>query len=320
MAATLTLRQRFNPARFLRGLGPESGPVTLDRNRIYILPTRHGLTLAMVLLAILLGAINYGNSLAYLLVFLLVSLALLTILHTYRNLQGLVVEANRCPPVFAGTQARFPLLIHNPQGTTRFAITLKLLDSESICIDLPPGSQTVELQRPALQRGRLALGRVTFSSQFPLGLFRAWSHLEPDISCLIYPEPAAVRGLPPATSIDAGTSGDRGQGHDDFATLRPYRSGDSLRHVHWKSVARGQPMQTKQFGGQHTEQLWLSWDMLAPLPTEQRLQRLCRWVLEADAAALSYGLQLPGQKLDTGLGSAQRRRALEILALFGEQP
>lgn len=185
-------------------------------------------------------------------------------------------------------------------------------------IDLPPGSQQVELQRPAPKRGRLALGRITLSSQFPLGLFRAWSHVEPLSHCLVYPEPAAVRGLPPTTSIDAGTSGDRGQGHDDFASLRPYRSGDSLRHVHWKSVARGQPLQTKQFGGHHSEQLWLGWELLAPLPTEQRLQRLCRWVLEAEAATMIYGLKLPGQQLEPGFGAAQQRHALEMLALFGE--
>lgn len=320
MATTLTLRQRFNLGRFLHGLGPEAGPVTLDRHRIYILPTRHGLMLGLVLVAILLGAINYDNSLAYLLVFMLISLAVVAILHTYRNLQGLVIEASRSVPVFAGTQAHYPILLHNPLAGTRYGLSLSLHGGNTVCIDLPGGAHLVELQRPTHRRGRLALGRITLSSQFPLGLFRAWSHIEPDTHCLVYPEPATQRGLPPGTPIDRGASGDRGLGHDDFASLRPYRSGDSLRHVHWKSVARGQPMQTKQFGGHHSEELWLSWDLLAPLPSEQRLQRLCRWVLEAETAGLSYGLKLPGQQLEPGFGSAQRRRALEMLALFGEAP
>ena len=58
---TLTLRQRFSLARFLRGLGPESGPVQLDRSRIFILPTATGLLFAIVLLVMLLGV---GSDLA----------------------------------------------------------------------------------------------------------------------------------------------------------------------------------------------------------------------------------------------------------------
>ena len=54
----LTLRQRFSPSRFLRGLGPENGPVQLDRSRIFILPSSTGLLFAAVLLVMLLGAIN----------------------------------------------------------------------------------------------------------------------------------------------------------------------------------------------------------------------------------------------------------------------
>ena len=81
-AAPLGWRQRLNPARFLRGLGPEAGPVTLNRARIFILPTRQGLAYALVLFAILAGAVNYENSLAYALVFTLVGLGVVSIIHT----------------------------------------------------------------------------------------------------------------------------------------------------------------------------------------------------------------------------------------------
>ena len=44
---TLTLRDRFRLVRFTRGLGPEYGPVTLERSRIFILPTATGLLFAL---------------------------------------------------------------------------------------------------------------------------------------------------------------------------------------------------------------------------------------------------------------------------------
>ena len=49
----------------------------LDRRHVYIFPTRHGFTLGVMLVVILLGAINYDNALGYLLAFLLGGLFLL---------------------------------------------------------------------------------------------------------------------------------------------------------------------------------------------------------------------------------------------------
>ena len=56
------------------------------------------------------------------------------------------------------------------------------------------------------------------------------------------------------------------------------------------------------------------------LPPEERLARLCRWVLEADEAGLAYGLRLPELIIPPGSGPTQRSQCLKALALFGEQP
>lgn len=318
MTTPLTLRQRFNPARFLRGLGVESGPIELDRRRVYILPTRQGLLFGAVLIAILLGAINYDNGLAFALVFLLTGLGMVSILHTWRNLQGLRLEAGRAQAVFAGEPARFPLGLYNNGSESRPAVTLAPAAGGTITLDVAPGMQWIDLTRTAPRRGRLSLGRLTISTRFPLGLFRAWSPLELNMDCLVYPAPAPQRGLPPGQPGVTGSGSERGQGHDDFAALRPYHAGDSLRHVDWKAVAREQGMHTKQFAGEAAQELWLAWELLPNLTAEARLSRLCRWVLEADAAGLAYGLRLPDRIITPDFGPAQRRRCLEALALFGE--
>ena len=49
---------------------------------------------------------------------------------------------------------------------------------------------------------------------------------------------------------------------------------------------------------------------------EARLARLAAWVESAERAGLRYGLRLPGQELPPAHGDAQRREALERLALF----
>ncbi|HEY0633740.1 MAG TPA: DUF58 domain-containing protein, partial [Gammaproteobacteria bacterium] len=87
--------------RLVQRHAPASGPLRLDRRRVYILPTRAGLLFGLVLLAMLFGAINYNNSLAYALTFLLTSVAMVSIFHTFRNLHGLTFHIGHATPVFA---------------------------------------------------------------------------------------------------------------------------------------------------------------------------------------------------------------------------
>ena len=55
----------------------------LSRKNLYMLPTRHGLIFAVILLAMLLLAVNYNNSLAYLMSFTLFATVLISMLHTH---------------------------------------------------------------------------------------------------------------------------------------------------------------------------------------------------------------------------------------------
>ena len=116
----------------------------------------------------------------------------------------------------------------------------------------------------------------------------------------------------------SGEGGMHGQGYDEFAGLRPYRSGDSLRHIAWKAAARDDTLLTKQFAGRADAELWLSWDALPQgFDTEQRLSHLVRWVLDADRAGLACGLRIPGCTLPIASGAAHRTACLSALALYG---
>lgn len=304
--------------RIFNRMESEVGPVTLDRKRIFILPTRHGLMFSLALLAMLTGSINYNLSLGYVLTFLLGSMALASILHTFRNLARLNVRAGKAPPVFAGQAAVFTVCLDNPGNLPRHAIGLNHGKQPPEFTDAEPG-QTALLHFgvPAARRGRLEAGRFTLFSQFPLGLFHAWSNLRLEMHCIVYPRPDNASAPLPLSIQAAGEGAGSGEGNEDFAGLRPYHPGDSLRQVAWKAAARGQGLHTKQFSGQARPELWLDWEMLPGLGVEERLSRLCRWVLDADAAGQHYGLRLPGQTLELGLGKEHQRRCLEALALFG---
>lgn len=315
-ASTATLRrqaQRWG----LRLSRRQTTPATLAYRSIYVLPTRNGLMFAIMLFVMWLAAINYGNSLIFAFTFLLASVALVSILHTFRNLRGLHVTALLPEPVFAGEIATFPLQLQNTGRTQRPAVGLEWKRNLEDLTDIPAQGHASLLLRQATQRrGWLEPPRVRIFTIFPLGLFHAWSALDLDQRCLVYPAPEA--GAVPPASDGSSNSGTRqaSSGQDDFQELRRYRPGDSPRHLAWRVIARGQEPQTKVFGGEGLSPVWLDWHSLAHLTTEARIARLCRWVLDAEAAQQRYGLRLPGIEIKPGLGAEHRARCLRALALL----
>lgn len=298
--------------------GPEPAPIVLVQRRIFVLPTGAGMLFAACLLAMLAGSINYALGLGFALTFLLAGMGVVVILHTFRNLAHLHISPGRCEPVFAGQTARFILELTNERTEGRYALVFRPQAGQATVGDVPAQADgQLELAIPAARRGRMQLGRVTVETRYPLGLVRAWSYIEPEMSCLVYPAPEpSAPPLPPPTGGIAGT-GHGLTGSDDFAGLRGHQPADSPRHIAWKSAARGAPLLTKQFTGGGGARLWLDWDELPrSLDVEARLSRLTRWVLDARQQGLEYGLRIPGRELPPGGGEAQFREALEALALY----
>lgn len=312
-----TLASRLSPMlyRLVRGRGSEAGPIVLDRRRIYILPTRSGMIFALLLLAMLIGSINYGLSLGYLLTFLLGGVAIVGILHTYRNLQGLRIADAGAAPAFAGEDAMFHLAFEAP--AERLALGLRWRKETPVMFDVE-AAQRIGVRVPAPQRGRLKPGRFTISTAYPLGLFRAWSCLEFDHAAIVYPKPGEMQpDFMAAGEDDAGARPGPGEGSEDFAGLRAWQPGDSPRQVAWKVAARSDLLATKRFSDVAGSSVMLDWARLAGADTETRLSQLTRWVLDAEQAGLRYGLRIPGHDIAPGKGAAHRQQCLEALALHG---
>lgn len=306
------------PERFLRPVAPVSGWERIGSRNIYILPSAQGMLFTLVLGLMLIGAINYANSLGFLLTFLLASVGVTTMIQTWRNLLGLEVRAEDAEPVFAGQAARFPIRFRVNGNYPRSAIHLELSEQEWVQGDLDPGQPHLLLAMQTGRRGIQPLTRVVISSRAPLGLFRAWSYLDLPASCLVYPSPGESPPRIDHPDYSHSLRGDKGVGVDDFAGLRTYRPGDSPRHLNWKTLAREQPLQSKQFGGDRSDRVWLDFNALDQADTELRLQSLCRGVLQATREGLEFGLRLPGRELPPARGKQHRLSCLEALARYGE--
>jgi uncharacterized protein (DUF58 family) len=311
------LKPRWN--RWLARRIPPAASVRLNRRRIFIIPSRVGATFLLALLLMLLAAINYQNSLAYGLTFLLASVFVVAILHTYRNLAGLILKAGSAPAVFVGESASFRVRLESSQRP-HHAVSLGWPAVELQTQDVPgQGVCECQLNLPALQRGWLRPGRLRVESRFPLGVLVAWSWLDLDQQVLVYPRPL-IGELP----LSAGASDNQdeegsrphGQGVDDYQGLKNYQPGDSKRRLHWKAYSRGQGLLVKDFASITGRDLHLDFEVLTG-DVEVRLSLLCYWVLQLSERQQPFALSLPGQILTADTGELHRDACLRALALFG---
>ncbi len=296
---------------------PPSRHILLDINNIFIIPNRQGLGFFIVLTLMFIGAINYESSLAFALVFLLLGMFILTIFYTYRNLSGLHLSAVANNMVFAGENAEITVIL-NRYGKRIFeAVELSFPESRKQVADLiEEKEKRINLFVPTARRGYLKPGRLRVETFFPFGICRAWSLVDLDIECLVYPKPIECDlDLIHSADIESGKINIT-RGNDDFYNLREYQLGDPLKHVAWKNFARGQGMYTKQYSSNVDDKLWLRWSMFPDLNDEDRLSRLCYCVLKLDAAGVDYGLDIPGCTVEPNKGTEHYQQILRALALY----
>ena len=303
------------------------GPVEIVRRRIYIVPTRFGYGFVVLLVVLTLAAMNYTNSLLFVLAFWMAGMGLVAMHRTHANLLGLVIDGRAAGPVFAGDEARVRVEIANPSGVGRYAVQTAwaapdqgLPSAASTVSPAAGGRETNELPLPALERGRLPQPRFAISSEYPLGLFTAWTYIELDLASIVWPKPAA-QGLgsqPSDAETARGEREGRRSGADSFTGLKPFQPGDSQRRIHWKSVPRVPVPLVKQFSETAAAERWLDFSRLPERDPEVRLSRLARAILDAEEDGAAWGLLLPGQPpLGPASGIRHRDEGLDRLALFG---
>ncbi len=312
----MNLKQRFQLSRFFSGENPVNEAITLSHRRIFIVPTQRGFGLLLLIVVLVLIAFVYNNNLAYMLTFLIASVFFITILHTFKSLAGLVVQAGQTQAVFAGEAAGFDIHVQNPAANERIHLQIKLDKPQSFSLKAHSKS-TQTLYSLTEKRGWHNIGKVTLFSTYPLGLFYAWSPMRFDSKTLVYPKPSTIELPFPDSPSDEAEKALSHKGADDFYGLQEYQAGDSIKHIHWKAFAKGQGLYSKQYSGaKNSAEVWLHYDYAAGYNTEQRLSQLCRWVIDAERAELRYGLILPNLKISPDRGSAHYRHCLEALALL----
>ncbi|HMO12997.1 MAG TPA: DUF58 domain-containing protein [Pirellulaceae bacterium] len=120
---------------------------------------------------------------------------------------------------------------------------------------LPQKSQFASFTCHFGQRGIYFFEGAKISSKFPLGLVNAWYYDRKPVEFFVAPRLGVLTEVW-HRKLDASAVGIRsksrrvGINNDEFFGLRPWQSGDSRRHIHWRSTAKQGELIVKQFDQQ----------------------------------------------------------------------
>jgi uncharacterized protein (DUF58 family) len=191
---------------------------------------------------------------------------------------------------------------------------------------IPPGGTTsVSLRLRPLRRGPLRLGGATVARTDPFGLVRAFVKVRAADTIVILPRryPLPPLALPGSLKYQQGgvaLASSVGES-EEFVSLREYRRGDPMRHIHWKSWARiGKPI-IKEFQDEFFVRHALILDTFAEASEYELFE-------EAVSVAASFACTIQTQEslLDlmfvgpqafcftAGRGLGQTEQLLEVLA------
>lgn len=297
--------------------GPFDGEVELTRDRVYILPTRVGFIFALLLLILLIGSINYEKNLGFIMTFLLAGVGNILLLACWRNLAGLQLKRRLCRAVFCGEAAHFEVNLINRPLLDRHSIAISHSGREYDVVDCEAvGSQIIRFSVDTRQRGLLDPGKFRLYTEFPAGLFIAWTWIDLSMSCVVYPQPDRETQTLLTSYSDGGEDDIGNAGQDNFSHLRKYQQGDNISHVAWKTLAKSDELYSKQFIGATPAEHWIHWDEIPARDTEHRLSIITALILHAEGRSQHYGLRLPTQTIRPDNGSQHLHRCLTALALY----
>lgn len=281
--------------------------------RIYILPTRHGLIFGFVILvSYFYGSFSDGNQ-NFILASAMLFLALVSMLMTQDNLNSLKIEMPDKLYLQEYENGDVSLIIFNASENIKSQVSIRIAVSgkvfKSLCLDIPGFAKRCFRCSLCLPRGIYKLETVKVTTRAPLGFFRSWFSTKAYKDLIIYPKPVGRSYTYQKNSLLENS-------HDgELSGFRSFQHGDKYSQVYWKGVARGLPLQVRTHEQSKNMNRSLNWLQTSHLSSQQeRLNQMSFWIHEAHHEGVLYSLTLPNIYLDLSNGEEHYYSCLKALA------
>ncbi|MEO8611319.1 MAG: DUF58 domain-containing protein [Chloroflexota bacterium] len=200
-----------------------------------------------------------------------------------------------------GDTVSVALALHKGQGSTsqirlEEKCPLAAPDSpqKAVKLFIPslPANGSVEFDYEVLvdRRGLHEFPPLALNSRAPFGFFKRAAVVQAPTRVLVYPE---VRPLKRLELLDKQAAPEvtrqrAGIGYEVIG-VRPFRSGDSARHIHWRSVARTGQLMSKEFADEAQPGLTLVLDLFQhPYPQSDTKHIPFEWMVKIAASIADY--------------------------------
>ncbi|ABZ76424.1 protein of unknown function DUF58 [Shewanella halifaxensis HAW-EB4] len=303
---------------------PAKEQITLSHKSIFILPTGFGLAWIFLFVLLFLFGTNYQNNLVMGLSFLLLSIFNTCIIYSYKNLAGLTLSSSKASNGFAGQAVYFPINLSSPNNAYEIQLNFQNQPLEVVKTVNSHQTQTLVTYNHS-HRGINRPGRIKIETRYPLGLCRAWSHIDLALAQLAFTQPIIDPNpiqLSANQSDDPQDTGKYVAGVDEYKGLKEYQVGEPLKQVAWKQWAQGRGMLTKEFEEPQGAPMWLSLQATAN-DIELALSHLSWHTEQLSAKNQAFGLIIDGVSIPPAHGEQHRVQVQTQLALFssdGESP
>jgi uncharacterized protein (DUF58 family) len=245
------------------------------------------------------------NNLLIWLAYAAVTLVLLNGLAAGRGLERVRARRHVVQPIFAQTPFLVEVELFNP--SPREVVAVNVVEKGSVhsqsnfCVRLETrGRRAFRHEITLPYRGTYFWAPLIVSSGYPFGLIERRVVVPPSQKTFVLPALGRLhrgrlrrflRGADPRNVRIRQRPKVHRAAQDEFHRLRPYRPGDSLRWVHWRTSARRGELMVREFEDLPSENLLLIFDPTLILeeeklsPAEQTSER--RWLREQFEQAVS---------------------------------
>jgi uncharacterized protein (DUF58 family) len=238
------------------------------RGRRRIRFTAGGIAFTVGTTAVGFAALNTGNNLLYLLLGAMLGFIAVSGWLSEQAIRNLSIERKVPRGITVGRDVTLTYHVRNEKARLpSLAVEIRehgLPESAFLSHVSPGGYATARSSNGFVRRGVYPLGTLTLSTAFPFGLFRKERDLQMPGEIVVWPrhdrpvrDPAPAAGRRPrATEHERGARGSRGE----YRSLRPYRTGDDPRDIHWKSSARLRAPVVREYERGAADTLWICLD------------------------------------------------------------
>ena len=264
------------------------------------------------------------NNLLYVFVFLLISMAVTSMLSTNKNVEQVQLDRLSAGVLFANEKNILSVSLHNKNPrASLWDIAIKVRSTDDIPNQIisqikPFSTETIGVEWTPEKRGMTMLPRLHVQSRFPFRLLVAWKYFTKEQQVIVYPERKGNVNLPQLSGASAQEQAlallDKSGFFRDY---REFERTDSPSRIAWKKSLKIQKHLVKNFENSGDKKVLIDWGFTKNLNDfEQRISQMALWVQVCHDSHSSYSLKLKKTQTPFANGLNHYKQCLHELALL----